>query len=102
MVPMLATRIGGSSDLYQPSGRRPYNSINYITCHDGFTLYDLVSYDRKHNEENGEDNQDGTDQNFSSNSGAEGPAESSLVILIAKTMRQAGSTGTWQKRMLGY
>ncbi|MBW1769658.1 MAG: glycogen debranching protein GlgX [Deltaproteobacteria bacterium] len=79
MVPMLATRIGGSSDLYQTSGRRPYNSINYITCHDGFTLYDLVSYDRKHNEENGEDNQDGTDQNFSSNGGVEGPAESSLV-----------------------
>jgi isoamylase len=79
MVPMLATRIGGSSDLYQTSGRRPYNSINYITCHDGFTLYDLVSYDRKHNEENGEDNQDGTDQNFSSNSGVEGSAESSLV-----------------------
>jgi len=79
VVPMLATRIGGSSDLYQTSGRRPYNSINHITCHDGFTLYDLVSYDRKHNEENGEDNQDGTDQNFSSNGGVEGPAESSLV-----------------------
>jgi glycogen operon protein len=79
MVPMLATRIGGSSDLYQASGRRPYNSINYLTCHDGFTLYDLVSYDRKHNEENGQDNQDGTDQNFSSNSGVEGPTDDTLV-----------------------
>lgn len=79
MVPLLATRIGGSSDLYQASGRRPYNSINYITCHDGFTLYDLVSYEHRHNEENGEDNQDGTDRNFSSNSGIEGPTDNSLV-----------------------
>ncbi len=79
MVPVLATRIGGSSDLYQASGRRPYNSINYITCHDGFTLYDLVSYQRKHNKENGEDNQDGSDHNFSSNSGVEGPTVKSLV-----------------------
>lgn len=79
MVPVLATRIGGSSDLYQASGRRPYNSINYITCHDGFTLYDLVSYEHKHNEENGEDNQDGSDQNFSSNSGTDGPTNDSRV-----------------------
>jgi glycogen operon protein len=79
MVPVLATRIGGSSDLYQSSSRRPYNSINYITCHDGFTLHDLVSYDRKHNEENGEDNQDGSDQNFSSNNGVEGPTNDNRV-----------------------
>jgi glycogen operon protein len=79
MVPVLATRIGGSSDLYQPSGRRPYNSVNYITCHDGFTLYDLVSYEHKHNEENGENNQDGTDQNYSSNSGVEGATDDHLV-----------------------
>jgi len=79
MVPVLATRIGGSSDLYQGSGRRPYNSINYITCHDGFTLYDLVSYEHKHNEENGEGNQDGTDQNYSSNSGVEGATNDPLV-----------------------
>ncbi|MCK4389513.1 MAG: glycogen-debranching protein [Desulfobacterales bacterium] len=79
MAPVLATRIGGSSDLYQESGRRPYNSINYITCHDGFTLYDLVSYAHKHNEENGENNQDGSDRNFSSNSGIEGPTDNSLV-----------------------
>ncbi len=79
MVPVLATRIGGSSDLYQASGRRPYNSINYITCHDGFTLHDLVSFERKHNEENGEDNRDGTDHNLSSNSGVEGPTDNRLV-----------------------
>ena len=79
MVPVLATRIGGSSDLYQGSGRRPYNSINYITCHDGFTLYDLVSYERKHNEQNGEDNRDGTDENYSSNSGVEGPTNDPAV-----------------------
>ena len=82
MVPVLATRIGGSSDLYQASGRRPYNSINYISCHDGFTLYDLVSYDHKHNEENGEDNQDGSNQNYSSNSGVEGPTDDSLVNVL--------------------
>jgi glycogen operon protein len=75
MVPALATRIGGSSDLYQGSGRRPYNSINYVTCHDGFTLCDLVSYKHKYNEENGEDNQDGADENFSTNSGVEGPTD---------------------------
>jgi len=79
MVPVLATRIGGSSDLYQASGRRPHNSINYITCHDGFTLYDLVSYKKKHNKENGEKNKDGSDHNFSSNSGVEGPTDNSLV-----------------------
>jgi isoamylase len=80
MVPRLATRIGGSSDLYRGSGRRPYNSINYITCHDGFTLYDLVSYEHKHNEENAEDNRDGTDHNFSSNSGFEGPTDDHLIL----------------------
>lgn len=89
MVPVLATRIGGSSDLYQGNGRRPYNSINYITCHDGFTLYDLVSYEHKHNEENGEDNQDGTYENYSSNSGVEGatddPAVNALRLRRMKT-----------------
>ncbi|MDY6987591.1 MAG: glycogen debranching protein GlgX [Thermodesulfobacteriota bacterium] len=75
MVQALATRIAGSSDLYQSTGRRPYNSINFITCHDGFTLYDLFSYKEKHNEENGEDNRDGTNDSLSSNSGVEGPTE---------------------------
>jgi isoamylase len=66
-------RLTGSSDLYQHDGRRPYASINFITAHDGFTLRDLVSYNQKHNEANGEKNQDGTDDNNSWNMGAEGP-----------------------------
>ena len=72
LVPELATRLTGSSDLYQHSGRLPTNSVNFITCHDGFTLYDLVSYNEKHNEANGEDNRDGDNQNHSRNYGAEG------------------------------
>jgi glycogen operon protein len=73
MVGVLASRISGSADIYQKAGKEPVNSINFITCHDGFTLNDLVSYDKKHNEENGEGNRDGTDQNHSFNFGAEGP-----------------------------
>jgi len=69
----LATRLAGSSDLYQPSGRRPYHSINFITSHDGFPLSDLVSYNYKHNEANGEDNRDGDNNNYSYNYGVEGP-----------------------------
>lgn len=74
-VAEIATRIAGSSDLYAASGRRPYASINFITCHDGFTLQDLVSYDHKHNEKNGEDNRDGSNENYSWNCGVEGPAK---------------------------
>ena len=70
-----ATRLAGSSDLYQESGRPPYASINFITCHDGFTLHDLVSYNDKHNEANGEDNRDGANDNNSWNCGAEGPTD---------------------------
>jgi len=69
----LAYRITGSSDLYARSGRRPYASVNFVTAHDGFTLQDLVSYNEKHNEANGEDNRDGTDNNRSWNCGEEGP-----------------------------
>lgn len=68
-----ATRICGSSDLFEPSGRKPFHSINFITCHDGFTLADLVSYNNKHNKLNGEDNNDGSDSNISYNNGTEGP-----------------------------
>ncbi|MEV4556522.1 glycogen debranching protein GlgX [Kitasatospora sp. NPDC049285] len=75
----LATRLSGSSDLYQRGGRRPYASVNYITAHDGFTLRDLVSYDRKHNLANGEDNRDGTDDNRSWNHGAEGDTDDPAV-----------------------
>lgn len=67
-----ATRLAGSSDLYCSSGKRPYNSINFVTCHDGFTMNDLVSYNNKHNEENGECNRDGNDSNNSYNNGFEG------------------------------
>jgi len=70
-----ATRLSGSSDLYQSDGRMPYASINFITCHDGFTLHDLVSYNEKHNEANGENNQDGANDNNSWNGGAEGPTD---------------------------
>jgi isoamylase len=74
-----ATRLSGSSDLYQGDGRKPYASINFITCHDGFTLYDLVSYNEKHNEANGENNQDGADDNNSWNCGAEGPTDDPAI-----------------------
>jgi isoamylase len=75
----LAYRITGSSDLYARSGRRPYASINFVTAHDGFTLTDLVSYNQKHNEANGEDNRDGTDNNRSWNCGAEGPTDDAQI-----------------------
>jgi len=74
-VSELATRLAGSNDLYAHSGRRPYASINFITAHDGFTLRDLVSYNDKHNEANGEDNRDGENNNNSWNCGAEGPTD---------------------------
>ncbi len=67
-----ATRIAGSSDLFASQGKKPYHSINFVTCHDGFTLNDLVSYNGKHNEENGENNRDGCDSNLSYNCGFEG------------------------------
>ena len=75
----LAYRITGSSDLYESSTRRPNASINFVTAHDGFTLEDLVSYNDKHNDENGFDNQDGSDDNRSWNCGVEGPSESRRV-----------------------
>ncbi len=71
----MATRLAGSSDLYEHSGRRPYASINFVTAHDGFTLHDLVSYDHKHNEANQENNQDGESHNLSWNCGHEGPTD---------------------------
>jgi len=71
----LGYRLTGSSDLYETDGRKPYASINFVTCHDGFTMRDLVSYNEKHNQANGEDNRDGTDDNRSWNCGAEGPTE---------------------------
>ncbi|GAA1975180.1 glycogen debranching protein GlgX [Kitasatospora viridis] len=76
----LAYRLSGSSDLYQLGGRRPYASVNYVTAHDGFTLRDLVSYNGKHNEANGEQNRDGTDDNRSWNCGAEGESADPAVL----------------------
>jgi isoamylase len=78
-LPEFASRLTGSSDLYETSGRRPVASVNFVTCHDGFTLHDLVSYNRKHNEANGEDNKDGTDDNRSWNCGAEGPSDNPAI-----------------------
>jgi isoamylase len=71
-VPELASRLSGSSDIFQPGDRGPYSSVNFVACHDGFTLLDLVSHERKHNEANGEDNRDGASDNWSRNWGAEG------------------------------
>ena len=75
LVGDVAQRIAGSADLYQAAGRAPINSVNFVTCHDGFTLNDLVSYDVKHNDANGEGNRDGNDDNMSWNCGWEGPSD---------------------------
>jgi isoamylase len=88
MVPELASRLSGSSDLYAMSDRNPHASINFVTCHDGFTLEDLVSYERKHNEANGEDNRDGTDDNLSRNWGIEGPTDSVPVLRMRERMKR--------------
>ncbi|MGH3273512.1 MAG: glycogen debranching enzyme, partial [Streptosporangiaceae bacterium] len=87
-LPEFASRLTGSSDLYETSARRPVASVNFVTCHDGFTLADLVSYDAKHNEANGEGNADGTDDNRSWNCGAEGPAgDPAITALRAQQVR---------------
>lgn len=87
-VANLATRIAGSSDLYQSSSRHPFNSINFITSHDGFTLADLVSYNTKHNLANGEENRDGDNHNISWNSGTEGPTtDPAIAELRQRRMR---------------
>jgi isoamylase len=79
MIGLFASRICGSSDLYQRSGKGPSSSINFVTCHDGFTLNDLVSYKQKHNNENAEFGRDGTDANYSDNCGVEGPSQDPAV-----------------------
>lgn len=80
----MASRIGGSSDLYDHSRHTPLNSINFVACHDGFTLMDVVSYNYKHNEDNGEGNRDGMDDNMSWNCGAEGPVDDADIIAFRK------------------
>jgi glycogen operon protein len=79
-LPELASRLTGSSDLYQGDGRKPVASVNFVTAHDGFTLADLVSYNEKHNEDNGEDNRDGESFNRSWNCGAEGPTDDPDIL----------------------
>jgi glycogen operon protein len=88
-LPDLATRLTGSADLYGPSRRRPNASVNFVTCHDGFTLRDLVSYEQKHNEANGESNSDGTDDNRSWNCGAEGPTDDQPVLELRASQSRA-------------
>ena len=88
-----ASRLTGSSDLYEATGRRPSASINFVTCHDGFTLNDLVSYNEKHNEANGEDNRDGESHNRSWNCGVEGPTDDpDILALRGKQMRNIMGT----------
>ncbi len=83
----MATRLAGSADLYQSSGRKPYHSINFITSHDGYPLNDLVSYEQKHNQANGEDNRDGDNNNYSANYGVEGPTRRRPIFELRR--RQA-------------
>ena len=87
-VPELASRLTGSSDIYAPSGRRTYASVNFVTCHDGFTLTDLVSYEHKHNEANGEGNRDGAQDNASRNWGQEGPSDSARIQRARDRMKR--------------
>jgi len=84
----MAYRLTGSSDLYGQSGRKPHASINFVTAHDGFTLHDLVSYNEKHNQANGEDNQDGTNDNLSWNCGAEGPTGNSAILNLRERQKR--------------
>ncbi len=83
-----ATRLSGSSDLYEQSGRRPYASVNFITCHDGFTLEDLTSYNQKHNEANGENNNDGANDNNSWNCGIEGATKDASIIDLRERQKR--------------
>jgi isoamylase len=87
-LPELASRISGSSDLYQAGGRRTYASVNFVTAHDGFCLTDLVSYEHKHNEANGDSNSDGTDDNLSANWGVEGPTDNEAIDELRRRMRR--------------
>ena len=87
-VGSLASRLAGSSDLYEASQRPPQASINFVTCHDGFTLQDLVSYEEKHNEANGEENRDGSNHNLSRNWGVEGPTDLARTVHIRERVKR--------------
>jgi glycogen operon protein len=88
LIGELGYRLTGSSDLYETSGRRPYASINFVTCHDGFTLADLVSYNSKHNEANLEENRDGENNNQSWNCGVEGPTDDPATLALRARQRR--------------
>ena len=88
MLPELAARLTGSSDLFEHRGRRPWASVNKITAHDGFTLEDLVSYNEKHNEANREDNRDGHDANYSWNHGVEGPTDDPAIVALRERQKR--------------
>lgn len=87
-VSELASRLSGSSDVFQRTGRGPLASINFVTCHDGFTLHDLVSYERKHNLANGEENRDGSSENFSRNWGTEGATSAPVVRRLRERIKR--------------
>src|SRR5262245_25033555 len=87
-VSEFATRLAGSSDLYAQSGRAPHASVNFVTCHDGYTLQDLVSYNDKHNEANGENNKDGANDNNSWNCGAEGPTNDANILALRERQKR--------------
>jgi len=88
MLGKLATRIAGSSDLYDKAGQTPLKSINFVTCHDGFTLCDLVTYKQKRNEDNGENNKDGENHNFSENYGEEGPTNDPEIRAVRRRQQK--------------
>jgi isoamylase len=100
MRPDVAARLSGSGDLFDTRKKKPHASINYLASHDGFTLHDLVSYEEKHNEANGEENRDGTSENFSSNYGAEGATDDGVITAYRERVKRAmlaallGSQGT--------
>jgi glycogen operon protein len=85
----LASRVAGSSDLYGAENRGPLASVNFVTCHDGFTLADLVSYEQKHNTANGEDNRDGSDYNLSRNWGVEGPPTTTQIARVRERVKRS-------------
>ena len=87
-VPELASRLSGSSDIFMTPRRLTYGSINFVACHDGFTLHDLVTYEQKHNETNGEKNQDGHNENLSRNWGAEGPTDESAIVELREQIKR--------------
>lgn len=89
MLPELATRVAGSSDFFPPSRRKSWCSLNFVTCHDGFTLRDLVSYEHKYNADNGEDNRDGADRNFSWNCGVEGDTDRRDIVMTRQRLQRS-------------